>query len=113
MMNLADRIENIETYGASLLAAMASLRTLESFHLMAYKKGILDEDEKECAESISWEIRRILVLYKKQVEHLLERTEINQAGLVLELRKMMPEIKIPQKPKNVKKSNIKKKAKAE
>ncbi len=99
----ASELETLEHYGASLLSAIISLRTLESFHLVAFSKGILDEDESETGKTICWEIQRLLALYKTQIENVMDRTELKEDEILLHLKKMMPDVKIPRKKKVAKK----------
>ncbi len=92
-------LESLEDYGTSLLTGMMSLRTLEAFHLEAFNKGILDEDEIETGKTIHWEIQRLLCLYKTQMQHVLDRTDINEEMIIEKLRTQMPDLKIPRKRK--------------
>ncbi len=101
----ANGLENIEQYASSLLTGMISLRTLESFHLVAFKKGLLDEDELETGKTICWEIQRLISLYKAQMQHVLDRSEVKEDEIINNLRAMMPGVKIPRKRKNIKKDN--------
>lgn len=95
----ADKLETLEQYGASLLSSMISLQTLESFHIEAFKKGLLEEDEEECSKTICWEIRRLMALYKKQVESVMERTELDESTVLEGLKALMPDIKKSRKKK--------------
>lgn len=95
----AENLNTLEEYGASLLSSMISLKTLEAFHLSAFKKGILDQDEEENGKTICWEIQRLLQLYKIQIEHVLDRTELNEEAILQALTAMMPDVKIPRKKK--------------
>lgn len=99
----AEKLETLEQYGASLLSSIISLKTLQGFHIAAFNKGILDEDEAETGKTICWEINRLLALYRTQVENILERTELSEEQVLESLRKLMPKMKIPQKGKRVKK----------
>ena len=99
----AEELESIEEYGASLVSGMITLKTLESFHIAAFNKGILKEDEAETGKTLCWEIRRLLLLYKTQMENVLERTEIDEETILTNLRSLMPDVKTPRKKK--KKSN--------
>jgi hypothetical protein len=100
----ANKLQNLEEYGASLLSSMISLQTLAGFHHAAFNKGLLDEDESETAKTILWELERLLTLYKVQVNHVLDRTELKEEDILSNLRKMVPDVKIPRK-KRVKKEN--------
>ncbi len=95
----AQDLSCIEEYGAALLSSMISLRTLEGFHIAAFNKGLLDEDESETGKTICWEIQRLLSLYKTQLENILDRTQLNEEEVLLGLRAMMPTVKIPRKRK--------------
>ncbi len=95
----AEELSTLEEYGAALLSSIISLKTLESFHLAAFNKGILDEDESETGKTICWEILRLIALYKTQIENVLDRTELDEDQILLSLKKMMPEVKIPRKRK--------------
>jgi hypothetical protein len=100
----ADKLKTLEEYGASLLSSMISLKTLAAFQHVAFNKGLLDDDESETAKTILWEIERLLSLYKSQVNHVLDRTELKEEDILNNLRKMVPDVKIPRK-KRVNKEN--------
>lgn len=85
-----DQLETLEQYGAALLSSMISLRTLEAFHIAAWKKGLLDEDEEETSKTICWEIRRLIALYRQQFEDVVGRAPIDEKQVMEALRKMMP-----------------------
>lgn len=98
----AEDLSSLEDYGAALLSSMISLRTLESFHIAAFNKGLLEEDEAETGKTICWEIRKLMSLYKTQVENILDRTELSEEDILQSLKAMMPDIKIPRKKKKKK-----------
>jgi hypothetical protein len=95
----ADELSSLEEYGASLLSSMISLRTLEGFHVAAFNKGLLDEDEQETGKTICWEIQRLMSLYKTQIENVLDRTDLKEEDILQSLKAMMPDVKIPRKRK--------------
>ncbi len=95
----AEDLATLEHYAASLLSSMISLRTLESFEIAAFKKGLLNDDEIETSKTIVWEIHRLLALFQTQLKHVLDKTEIDEQQIVDSLRKMMPNVKIPRKRK--------------
>lgn len=95
----ADNLETLEQYAGALLSGICSLKTLESFHLSAYKKGILTEDENENSKSICWEIHRLLNLYQTQMQLILERTEIKEEDIIAAFKTQMPNVKLPRKRK--------------
>src|ERR1044071_5772989 len=91
----AESLSTLEEYGAALLSSLISLKTLEAFHIAAFNKGLLDEDEAETGKTICWEIQRLIALYKTQIENVLDRTELKEEEILQSLRSMMPDIKIP------------------
>lgn len=101
----ADELSTIEQYGAALLSSMISLKTLESFHIAAFTKGILDDDETETSKTICWEIQRLMSLYKTQIQNVLDRTNLSEKEVMNSLKSMIPNAKLP---KTVKKTNKKK-----
>lgn len=103
----AEDLSNLEEYGAALISSIISLKTLEAFHISAFNKGLLDDDEAETGKTICWEIHRLLALYKTQIENVLDRTELNEEQVLQSLRQMMPNVKIPKKKKRKSNENIK------
>lgn len=103
----AEDLNSLEDYGAALLSSLISLKTLEAFHIAAFNKGLLDEDEAETGKTICWEIHRLIALYKTQIENVLDRTELNEEDILQSLKGMMPDVKIPRKKKNIKKKENK------
>lgn len=99
----AEQMSTLEHYGASLVSAMVTLRTLESFHIAAFNLGLLQDDEAEAGKTMCWEIRRLMSLYKTQMENILDRTEIDEEMVINSLRTMVPEVKPPKKKRASKK----------
>ena len=99
----AGELTSLEQYGAALLSSLISLKTLESFHIAAFNKGLLDDDESETGKTICWEIQRLIALYKTQIENVLDRTELKEEDILQSLKAMITNIKIPRKRKNIKK----------
>ena len=94
-----EQLETLEQYGAALLSSMISLRTLEAFHIAAWKKGLLEEDEEETSKTICWEIRRLMSLYQTQLLNVMERAPFDQEELYQALQGLTPEQKLPRKRK--------------
>lgn len=95
----ADKVKTLEHYAASLVSAMVTLQTLESFHAAAYNQGLLEEDEAETGKTICWEIRRLMQLYKTQMENVLDRTELDEEVIITSLKALMPDVKKSRKKK--------------
>jgi hypothetical protein len=85
----AKDMKTLEEYGAALLSGMMSLKTLEAYHVFAFKKGLLNEDEQETGKTICWEINRLFALYRAQLDHILERTELDEQAVLESLSLMM------------------------
>ncbi len=93
----AENLSCLEEYGAALLSSMISIKTLESFHVSAFNKGLLDEDEAETSKTICWELQRLMMLYKTQIQNVLDRTDLKEDDIIKSLKAMMPDVKIPRK----------------
>jgi hypothetical protein len=93
----AKSLKTLEHYAAALLSGMISLGTLELFHQQALKKGILDEDEQETAKTICWELQRLLALYRTQINHVLERTELDEKTVLNSLIEILKQPKTKKK----------------
>jgi hypothetical protein len=68
----AKDMKSHEEYFVALALGIVSLRTLQSFHTQAVKLGLLREDETCRANTISWDINRLVKLYQDQAEGILE-----------------------------------------
>ncbi len=95
----AEKVKTLEHYAAALVSSMVTLRTLESFHIAAFNQGLLEEDEAETGKTICWEIRRLMALYKTQMENVLDRTELDEDSIIASLKGLMPDVKKPRKRK--------------
>ena len=102
----AEDLSSLEEYGAALLSSLISLKTLESFHIAAFNKGLLDEDESETGKTICWEIHRLIALYKTQIENVLDRTDLSEEQVLQSLKAMMPNFKIPRNKKVKKEKDL-------
>lgn len=89
----AKNLKTLEDYGASLLAGLMSLKTLEAFHIQAFKKGLLDEDELETGKTICWEIERLVALYRTQINHILDRTQLDEQQVLTAIKEMVKDEK--------------------
>jgi hypothetical protein len=95
----SDKLENLEQYGVSFVVGMITIQTLESFHIVALRKGILSDEEAEIVQTICWELRRLMALYKTCMEKILDRTDIDEEDILSHLKTMVPEIKTNRKKK--------------
>lgn len=98
----AKDLETLEQYASTLLVSISSLKTLEAFHVQAFKKGILDEDESEIGKTICWEVQRLILLYQTQIKHVLERTSIDEKLILENFKKMMPGFALPKRKRKTK-----------
>jgi hypothetical protein len=88
----AEDLQTHEQYATHLLMATVSLKTLESYQVAAYQKGLLDEEEEELGKTICWEINRLLMLYLTQIKNMMDRTNINEEEIWKELKKTIPNL---------------------
>ncbi len=95
----ADKVKTLEHYASALVSSMVTLRTLESFHIAAFNQGLLEDDEAETGKTICWEIRRLMSLYKTQMENVLDRTELDEQAIIDSLKALMPDVKKSRKKK--------------
>jgi len=65
-------LKTLEQYAIALVSGMISLKTLENYHIRANEIGILTEDLICRANTIVWDIRRDIKLYRDQLESVLE-----------------------------------------
>lgn len=66
------KMKSLDDYAMALLAGMISIKTLESFHVKAVSLGILKEDLECRANTIVWDLKRMLKLYQDQCESILD-----------------------------------------
>lgn len=65
-------LKNLEDLAIYLTTGMLSLMTLQNIQVKSLEIGILKEDQAERANTIIWDILRLLKLYKDQTESVLE-----------------------------------------
>jgi hypothetical protein len=68
----ARKMKTHEDYVTALVTGFISLRTLESFHARAVDLGILKEDQLCRANTIIWDMKRMMKLYSDQAASVLE-----------------------------------------
>lgn len=78
-------LQTLEQYAIALVMSMATLRTLEQFHIRAYKLGLYAGDEQEVSKTICWELRRLMGLYKQQFQHVISRCDLTEEEIVASL----------------------------
>ncbi len=65
-------LKNLEDYAVFLSSALLSLITLQNLQVRALEIGIMKEDQAERANTIIWDLRRLMKLYSIQTESILE-----------------------------------------
>jgi hypothetical protein len=65
-------LKNLEDYAVFLSSALLSLITLQNLQVRAIEIGIMKEDQAERANTIIWDLRRLMKLYSIQTESILE-----------------------------------------
>ncbi len=66
------KIKTLEDLAVSLTSALLSLMTLQNEQVRALELGIMKEDMNERANTMIWDIRRLINHYKIQLEAVLE-----------------------------------------
>lgn len=65
-------LKSLEDYAVFLTSEMLTLMTLQNIQVRALDIGIMKEDQAERANTIIWDLRRLMKLYKDQTESILE-----------------------------------------
>lgn len=65
-------LKSLEDYAVLLVTGMLSLKTLQNIQVKAVEIGILPEDLNERDNTIIWDLRRLMKLYQKQLQDVLE-----------------------------------------
>lgn len=82
-----DDLKTSVQYCNALVSAVISLQTLERVEIRAYKEGLLDDPECESSKTIIWEIKRLIGLYKAQLDLIVARMPEYDQEEVLEWMK--------------------------
>lgn len=65
-------LKSLEDCAIFLTSGMLTLKTLQNHQVRAIEIGIMKEDMNERANTIIWDLRRLLKLYQDQLEATLE-----------------------------------------
>lgn len=65
-------LETLEDLKTCLLTSIISLMTLHNFQVRAIEIGIMKEDMNERANTIAWDLRRLIQQYKLQLNEVLD-----------------------------------------
>lgn len=65
-------LKSLEDLAVVLTGNMISLQTLHNMQVRAIEIGIMKEDMNERANTIAWDLRRLMKLYQNQLESVLE-----------------------------------------
>jgi hypothetical protein len=81
-------LKSLEDLALHLTGHLISLQTLHNTQVQAIQIGIMTEDMNERANTIAWDIRRLLKLYKHQLEAVLELLpdDFNAAATIQKLQ---------------------------
>lgn len=97
-------LQTLEDLAVHLTMALVSLVTLQNHQVKAIQLGILQEDMTERANTMIWDLRRLIKQYKEQLEATLELLpdDFNAQEIVKKLQN--------QKIKQIRKKNEKRNA---
>ncbi len=82
-------LKTLEDYAVFLVTGMLTFKTLQNQQVRAIEIGIMKEDMSERANTIIWDIRRLIKLYQDQTEAVLELIpdDFNALEIVANLQK--------------------------
>lgn len=82
-------LKTLEDYSVFLTSGMLSLMTLQNIQVRAIEIGIMKEDQAERANTIIWDIRRLINLFQKQTDSVLEMLpdDFNHVAIIEKLMK--------------------------
>jgi hypothetical protein len=83
-------LKSLEDLAIHLTTGMLSLMTLQNIQVQALEIGIMQEDQAERANTIIWDIRRLIKLYKDQTESVLELLpdDFNHEAIIEKLKQI-------------------------
>ncbi len=64
-------LKSLEDYAVFMTAAMLTFKTLQNFQVRAIEIGIMPQEMNERANTIIWDLRRLINLSKDQLEAIL------------------------------------------
>ena len=65
-------INNLEDIAVSLTSSLITLMTLHNLQVACVSKGILPEDMMERANTIAWDLKRLMKQYQQQLADTLD-----------------------------------------
>lgn len=65
-------LKTLEDYAIALVTGILTLNTLQNMQVKAIEIGIMKEDMAERANTIIWDLRRLMKLFQNQTEAALE-----------------------------------------
>jgi hypothetical protein len=94
------RLQTLEDLAVHLSTAIYSLMTLHNFEVRAIEIGIMKEDMNERANTIAWDLKRLMKIYKNQLEEVLDLLpdDFNAYEAIKKLQKQ--KVKTPKKKKD-------------
>ncbi len=68
----AKSLKSLEDLALFLTSGLLTLITLQNIQVQAIELGIMKEDQMERANTMIWDLRRLMKLYQDQTESVLE-----------------------------------------
>jgi len=81
-------LKTLEDYAVFLTSGMLTLMTLQNLQVRALEIGIMKEDHAERANTIIWDLRRLMKQYQTQTEQVLEMLpdDFNHEAIIEKLK---------------------------
>lgn len=81
-------LKSLEDLAVFLTSGMLSMITLQNIQVRALEIGIMKEDQAERANTIIWDLRRLIKLYQTQTESILEMLpdDFNAVAIIEKLK---------------------------
>ncbi len=81
-------LNSLEDLSIYLTTAIFTLMTLQNHQIKALEIGILKEDQAERANTIIWDLRRLLKMYQEQTQSVLDMLpdDFNHEAIIEKLK---------------------------
>jgi hypothetical protein len=78
-------MKTLQEYAVQLISMLFSMKSHKNYHLQAQKIGILDDAEALTSVEALMNIDKLVQVYRRQLENVLERIPESEEDLVLRI----------------------------